>query len=217
MLLEPIAGRWNCPSDCFHKVENAMTVQNLNGIGFCARLDTVGDWAFHVALSLARQHGVVLNVFFFPEPCGEAHPPHGRRGELLDLNDKAKVELEKKVRLYSEDRLADFLEVGFRLCEGDEEPELRRCLIMRRDYDLLVLPYPSRAHRFGDRTIEEFAQTMPCPTILVGPTRENQLFVNSPARIWMESLGLQGADWQEISFPSSRHLSFAGSVGREGE
>ena len=194
-----------------------MTVQSLKGVGCCARLDTVGDWAFDVAFSLARQHGVVLNVFFFPEPCGEAHPPHGRRGELLDLSDQAKVKLEKKVRLYYEDRLGDFLEVGYRLCEGDEEPELRRCLIMRRDYDLLVLPYPSRAHRFGGRSIEEFAQAMPCPTILVGPERENQLFVNSPARIWMERLGLQGADWQKISLPSSKDLSFAGPGETEGE
>ena len=180
-----------------------MTVQDLNGVGYCARLDAVGDWAFQVALSLARRHDVVLDVFFFPEPCGEAHPPHGRRGELLDLSNQTKVELEKKVRLYYEDRLGDFVEVGFRLCEGDEEPELRRCLIMRRDYDVLVLPYPSHAHRFGGRPIEEFAQAMPCPTILVGPDRENRLFVNSPARIWMDRLGLQDADWQEISLSSS--------------
>jgi hypothetical protein len=216
MLLKPTVERWSCPPDCFLEVENAMTVQNLNGVGCCARLDTVGDWAFDVALSLARQHSVVLNIFFFPEPCGEAHPTHGRRGELLDLRDEAKVELEKKVRLYYEDRLGDFVEVGFRLCEGDEEPELRRCLIMRRDYDLLVLPYPSRAHRFGGRPIEEFAQAMPCPTFLVGPDSENQLFVNSPARMWMDRLGLQGADWQEISLSSSEGLSFA-EQDRKGE
>jgi hypothetical protein len=126
---------------------------------------------------------------------------------LLDLSDEAKVELEKKVRLYYEDRLGDFVDVGFRLCEGDEEPELRRCLIMRKDYDLLVLPYPSRAHQFGGRPIEEFAQAMPCPTILVGPDHEDQLFVNSPARIWMDRLGLQGADWEAISPVSSEDLS----------
>lgn len=184
-----------------------MTVQSLKGVGYCARLDTLGDWAFDVALFLAREHDIVLNIFFFPEPCGQAHAPHGRRGELLDLSDEAKVELEKKVRLYYEDRLGDFVDVGFRLCEGDEEPELRRCLIMRKDYDLLVLPYPSRAHQFGGRPIEEFAQAMPCPTILVGPDHEDQLFVNSPARIWMDRLGLQGADWEAISPVSSEDLS----------
>ena len=187
----------------FHNLGDPVTVQDLNGVGYCARLDKVGDWAFYVALSLGRRHDVVLDVFFFPEPCGEAHPPHGRRGELLDLSDEAKVELEKRVRLYYEDRLGDFVEVGFRLCEGDEEPELRRCLIIRRDYDVLVLPYPSHAYRFGGRPIEDFAQAMPCPTILVGPDRENRLFVNSPARIWMDRHGLQDADWHEISLSSS--------------
>jgi len=180
-----------------------MTVQSLKGVGCCARLDTVGDRAFNVALSLARRYGVVLNLFFFPGPCGAAHPPHGRRGELLGMSDEAKVEREKEVRLYYEDRLGDYLEVGFRLCEGDEEPELRRCLIMRRDYDVLVLPYPSRGHRFGGRPIEEFAHAMPCPTILVGPQRENQLLVNSPARIWIDRLGLQSADWSEIRLSSA--------------
>jgi len=181
-----------------------MTVQSLKGVGCCARLDSIGDWAFNVALSIAREHGVVLNLFYLPEPCGEAHPPHGRRGELLELSDEAKVEREKEVRLYYEDRLGDYLDVGFRLCEGDEEPELRRCLIIRRDYDVLVLPYPARAQRFGGRTIEEFAQGMPCPTILVGPDHEKQLFVNSPARIWMERLGLQSANWTEIQLSSSK-------------
>jgi hypothetical protein len=117
---------------------------------------------------------------------------------LLDLSDEAKIELEKNVRLYYEDRLGDFVEVGFRLCEGDEEPELRRCLIIRRDYDVLVLPYPARGHLFGGRPIEGFAQAMPCPTILVGPDRENRLLVNAPGRIWMDRLGLLSADWQAI-------------------
>jgi len=203
MLQKFMFRSWDRLTNRFHNLEDTVTVQNLKGVGYCARLDTVGDWAFNVALSLARRHNIVLDVFFFPEPCGEAHPPHGRRGELLRLSDEAKIELEKGVRLYYDDRLGDFVEVGFRLCEGDEEPELRRCLIMRRDYDVLVLPYPAHAHRFGGRPIEEFAQAMPCPTILVGPDRENRLFVNSPARILMDRLGLQDADWQEIGLSSS--------------
>jgi hypothetical protein len=198
MLLQKNQGRGDRPGNRWNCTEDLMTVQRLKGVGCCARLDTVGDWAFEVALSFARQHGVVLNLFFFPEACGDAHPPHGRRGELLEMSDEAKVEREKEVRLYYEDRLGDYLEVGFRLCEGDEEPELRRCLLMRRDYDILVLPYPARGHRFGGRTIEEFAQAMPCPTILVGPEHENQLSVNSPTRIWIERLSLQSTDWTEI-------------------
>jgi hypothetical protein len=88
---------------------------------------------------------------------------------------------------------------------------------MRRDYDVLVLPYPSRTHRFGSRPIEEFAQAMPCPTILVGPEHEHQLFVNSPARIWMDRLGLLDAVWQEIGPLSSEDLVSAGREEGEGK
>ena len=181
-----------------------MTVQELKGVGYCSRLDAVGDLAFDLALALARRHDVVLDIFFFPDPCGAAHLPHGRRGELLDLSDQAKVELEKKVRLYYDERLGDYVDVGFRLCEGDEEPELRRCLVIRRDYDLLVLPYASPTQRFGGRPIEEFAQAMPCPTILVGPDERSLLLVNSPARLWMDRLGLQDAEWTAIDRPRSK-------------
>jgi hypothetical protein len=176
-----------------------MTVQRLFGIGYCARLDRVGDWAFDLALSLARRHDIVLDVFFFPEPFGQSHLSRGRRGESLVMSGEEKVELEKRVRLYYDERLGDFVNVGFRLCEGDEEPELRRCLIMRREYDVLVLPYPSRNLHLGGRPIEEFAQAMPCPTILVGPDREDRLFINSTARIWIDRLGLQEADCQELA------------------
>jgi hypothetical protein len=80
---------------------------------------------------------------------------------------------------------------------------------MRRDYDLLVLPYPSRGHPFGGRPIEEFVQAMPCPTILVGPDSENQLFVNSPARIWLDRLGLHDADCKEMRLSSSEDSACA--------
>jgi hypothetical protein len=201
----------------FHDVEDTMTVQSLKGFGCCAHLDTAGDWAYDAAFSLARQHGVVRDVVFFPEPCGEDRPSHGRRAEFLGLSDQAKIELEKNVRLFPEDRLGGFLEMGYGLGEGDEEPELRRCLIMRRDDDLLVLPDPSRSHRFGGRPIEACAQGMPCPTILIGPEREQQLFVNSPARIWVERVGLGGADRQGMSLAFSRDFSFAGPCEREEE
>jgi hypothetical protein len=114
------------------------------------------------------------------------------------MSRETSIDLEKKVRLYYEDRLGNFVDVGFRLCEGDEEPELRRCLLMRREYDVLVLPYPRYGLRFGDRSIEGFAQGMPCPTILVGPEHKDRLFVNAPARIWVERLGLEDADWEGL-------------------
>jgi hypothetical protein len=56
------------------------------------------------------------------------------------MSEKEEIDLERSIRLYYDDRLGDYVNVGFRLCEGDEDPELRRCLLVRQDYDILVLP-----------------------------------------------------------------------------
>ena len=69
--------------------------------------------------------------------------------------------MEKEVRFYYDEMLGDFVNVGFRLCEGDEDPELRRCLLIRREYDVLVLAYEGHHCHFGVRSIEEFAESMP--------------------------------------------------------
>jgi hypothetical protein len=69
---------------------------------------------------------------------------------------------------------------------------------MRREYDVLVLPYPDFGLRFAGRPIEEFVQGMPCPTILVGPNRKDQLYVNTSAHLWMDRLGFEDSAWEEL-------------------
>ncbi len=168
-----------------------MTVTDLTGIGVCARLDEVGDWAFDLALDIARRHRVVLDVFFFPGSFADPHARRGRHGEQQRLTRKQAIDLEREVRMYYDARAGDYTEVGFRLCEGDEEPELRRCLAARREFDVLVLPCPARGCPLGDRTIEEFAEAMPCPTILVGPDDREQRRANSAAWLWRDRLGIR--------------------------
>jgi hypothetical protein len=158
-----------------------------------------GNWAFSMALDLAVQHDVKLDVFFFPtSPC-QPHDSRGRHGELATESEDRKVAIERDVRVYYDQLLGEFLNVGFRLCEGDEEPELRRCLLMRKEYDVLVLAYEGYRCRFGRKTIEQFAESMPCPTILVGPERPDQLFLNTAAELYVGALGLQPGDWRRIS------------------
>lgn len=106
------------------------------------------------------------------------------------MTEVEKTELERRVRLYYDRRLGGFMNVGFRGCEGEEEPELVRCLLVRKDYDVLVLPYEHPAGHFGAGPIEEFAARMPCPTVLVGPNRSDQLHLNTPAKLWMKTMGL---------------------------
>jgi hypothetical protein len=162
-----------------------MTVKRMTGVG-CARLTQVGDWAFAFALGLAKRYGVRLNIFFFPGvPCQTKSG-----GERPRMTEAEKTELERSVRLHYERRLGDFMNVGFRGCEGEEEPELLRCLLVRKDYDVLVLPYEDPAGHFRTRPIEDFAARMPCPTVLVGPNRSDQLHLNTPAMLWMRTMGL---------------------------
>lgn len=176
-----------------------MTVQTIRGVGLCARMTQAGDWAFDYALDLATTHDVRLDIFFFPTPPSEAHASRGRHGESADLAPQDKVNLEKDMRLYYEEMLGDFINVGFRLCEGDEEPELRRCLLIRQEYDLLVVPYESFHSLFGKRSVEEFIESMPCPTVLVGPESSRQFFINSAAKLSLEALGLEGESWKAVS------------------
>ena len=172
-----------------------MTVKRLSGVGYCARLSPVGDWAFGYALRLAQRQDVRLNIFFFPTAPCKAHTGRGRHGERLRVGEEEEIELERWVRLYYDDRLGDFVNVGFRLCEGDEEPELLRCLLIRKDYDVLVLAYERRGCPFGRRPIEEFAQHMACPIVLVGPDRSDQYYLNTPARLWADTLALGEGEW----------------------
>jgi len=40
---------------------------------------------------------------------------------------------------------------------------------------------------------------MPCPIVLVGPERPTQFFVNTPAGVWVEQLGLADADCRHVN------------------
>ena len=174
-----------------------MTKARLNGIGYCARMSKVGDWAFEFALYLARRHDIKLDIFFFPtSPCSE-HETRGRKGELLNLSQMDEIEIEREVRLYYDERLGDYLNVGFRLCLGDEVPELKRCLF-DREYDVLVLAYEKRLCPFGEKPIEVFVEQMQCPVVLVGPESQDEIYLNSPANMRVTELMLKSKNWKFI-------------------
>lgn len=172
----------------------------LKAIGFCAFMTEVGDRAFEFALDVARRHRAQLDVFIFPcAPCLK-HDPRGRSGKLFTMSEAEMIEAEKKVRLYYDDKLGDYIDAGYRLCLGDEAPELRRCLFDRQ-YDILVLPYEEKGGVFGERPIEEFANRMQCPVVLVGPVGETEVHVNRPARLWLTELGLDDTPWTDLPLP----------------
>ena len=175
-----------------------MTTKTIEAIGLCARMTDVGDRAFDFARDLAHRHAVPLDIFVFPtSPCAE-HERRGRRGENVDLTEAEQVAIERDVRFYYDDLLDDEdLDVGFRLCLGDESPELRSCLF-ERQFDILVLAYEKRLCPFGDQGIEAFARSMTCPVVLVGPGQREEIHLNIPATLWVEALGLQEGEWKPI-------------------
>ncbi len=172
----------------------------LRAVGFCAWMNEVGDEAFAYALKIARKHEAQLDIFIFPcFPCLD-HETRGRSGELLDMSEEEMIEAEKKVRIYYDEKLGDYLKAGYRLCLGDEAPELRRCLFDRQ-YDILVLPYEKPDCRFGAHTIEEFAHRMQCPVVLVGEVGDTPCHINRPARLWLTELGLAEGGYTDLPLP----------------
>jgi hypothetical protein len=173
-----------------------MTTFYIKDIGLCADFSSQGDWAFDYALSTCKFLGYGLNIFYVPDLDWSSARP--RR---LPSADDA-VALDRRVREYYEPRLGDFVDIGFRLCEGFADSELRRCLL-HRDYQVLVLGYIETGQRFADRTIEEFANSFNGPVVLVGPREPSQFFINHPARLVCSQLALPAGGWNLV-MPAER-------------
>jgi hypothetical protein len=173
-----------------------MTVPTLNAVGFCAHYSKQGDWAFNYALGLARARAVPLKVFhFLADPYDhDAAPPTGLpRDEIRRLA----VRKERELRLYYDALAADYLDVGFRLCEDTSWRELHRCLLVR-EFQVLVLGYVAPAACFARKPLEEFAESFVCPVVLVGPDDPRQFHLNGAAALISDKLLLPEGAWERI-------------------
>jgi hypothetical protein len=175
----------------------------MKAVGLCAFFSQQGDWAFDYALSLARKHKVKLNVFQFLQS------PYALRRDVVFVDaEKTKTAAvttdliaakDQELRMTYDDRLGDYVEVGFRLCEGADEVELRKCF-KKGDYDVLVIGYQAKGADFGGTTtIEEFVKKFHGPVILVGPDAPDHFFVNSRAQAMLDELGLPEGKWELIA------------------
>jgi hypothetical protein len=82
------------------------------------------------------------------------------------------------------------IEVGFRLCEGADEWELKKCF-KRGDYEVLVLGYQAKGADFGGTTtIEEFAAKFHGPLVLVGPDAPDTFYINDKAKAILDQLDI---------------------------
>jgi hypothetical protein len=116
-------------------------------------------------------------------------------------DDEALVRIDRKIREYYDDKLGDYLDVGFRVCESVRHNlELRRCL-KRKDFQLIFIPYPEHGVTFGNLGIEEFAFRFTAPMVLVGPERAGQLHLNPPANNMDSYFGIFAGDIAVIPEP----------------
>ncbi|HTY25924.1 MAG TPA: universal stress protein [Desulfomonilaceae bacterium] len=175
----------------------------MNGIGLCAIFSRQGDWAFDYALHLARKHKTRLNVFHFLES------PYTLRRDVVfvdvertrtaPVTPELIAEKDKDLRFKYDDRLGDYTDVGFRLCEGNDEIELKRCF-RKGDYEVLVIAYQAQGAEFGGTTtIEKFASKFHGPVILVGPDSPNQFFLNDKAKAMLADLDIPEGAWKSLA------------------
>jgi len=175
----------------------------MKGVGLCAIFSRQGDWAFDYALTLARKHRTKLNIFQFLES------PYMIRRDIVFVDSEKKTtapvspeliaEKDKELRMHYDDRLGEEdTDVGFRLCEGSSEWELKKCF-KRGEYDVLVVGYNARGADFGGTTtIEKFAHGFHGPLVLVGPDAPDEFYLNEKAQAILDQLEIPGGKWTPI-------------------
>jgi len=165
-----------------------MTMTSIRSVGYCFHRSQQGDWAFEYAFELARSANLALKVFHFLadpyDPSRQEAPalPHAERTRLA-------IERERDLRSYFDERLGDYLNVGFRVCEDHGWRELHRCLT-HHEFQVLVLARPENGAMFAGKPLEEFADAFVCPVVLIGPSAPTEFRLNSPARLIADKLGL---------------------------
>lgn len=173
-----------------------MTTTAVHAVGFCAHYSPQGDWAFRFALQMARTQNLQLNIFHFVQDPyrkkenAEASIQVANRDQLI-------VDREKELRFYYDEKLGDYLNAGFRLCEDNGWTELHRCMC-KREFQVLVLAFPSYDAQFAGRPLTEFAYAFACPVVLVGPDRPGEVYLNSPAALLADRLPLEGVRWSRL-------------------
>jgi hypothetical protein len=174
----------------------------VKGIGLCAIFSEQGDWAFDYALSLARHHQTRLNIFHFLES------PYKLRRDVVFVDPERKItgkvtpefvaKRDEELRIAFEERLNDYADVGFRLCEGNDEFELRKCF-RKGQYEVLIIGYREKGAKFGGTTtVEEFAAKFRGPVVLVGPDSPNSFHLNDAAVKRVIDLMIPDSQWHRI-------------------
>jgi hypothetical protein len=178
---------------------------DMTTVGLCTHFTQADDWAFDYALGLVRQHNWQLNI------CHWLHSPFRLRrdivqsdlfkpGEEVAVTPQLLVHLEQQLRQYYDERLGDFTNVAFKLCEGMYQVELERCL-RQNLLDLVVMGYqpPETDLEPGALPLEEFALHLPHPLVIVGSQGPRSFLLNAKAVEWLPKLDLPEGAWAHLA------------------
>jgi len=174
----------------------------IGGVGLCALFSRQGDWAFDYALALARHHRAKLNIFHFLESPYRLRRDivfvDATRTTTVHVTPEFLAERDRELREMFDERAGDYVEIAFRLCEGNDEWELKKCF-RRGQYDVLVVGYTAKKAEFGaTTTIEEFARKFHGPVILVGPDAPDSFYLNDLAMKRSAELMIPAEAWKRI-------------------
>ncbi len=184
----------------------------MTTLGLCTNFTQTDEWAFDYALQLARQRSWQLNI------CHWLHSPYTLRRDIVagDLFNPAKLQtvtpalltrLELQLRQYFDPKLGDFTDVAFKLCEGQYQVELIRCM-RNHLLDLVVMGFQPAANADFEayQPLEDFAAHLPYPIVLVGYAGPQTYLINSQALAWQDQLGLTEGSWQLLQ-PVTEHVN----------
>ena len=174
----------------------------MTTLGLCTHLTQTDDWAFDYAFHLVQKHGWQLNI------CHWLHSPFLLRRDVvgddlfnptqeMPITPKLLNRLEYQLRSYYDPKLGDFTRAAFKLCEGQYQVELVRCL-RKNQLDLVVMGYQFDGDEMGVQPQEEFAAKLPYPLILVGKDGPDSFLLNQKAMEWVESLDLVAKRWSVL-------------------
>lgn len=176
----------------------------MTTVGFCTHLCQSDDWAFDYALNLVRAQGWHLVI------CHWLASPYRYRRDMIPddllqpqqlkpLSPELLNQLEFQLRQYYDARLGDFTDVAFKLCEGQYQIELKRCL-RQHLLDVVVMGYQTLEDSLeaDAQTMEAFALSLPQPVVLVGHQGPDSYLINPAALPWLDQLQLPAGRWQVL-------------------
>lgn len=159
----------------------------MKSIGICTQFNPSDDWAFDLGFQIAQRGNHKLVI------CHWLKSPYRLRRDIVEndlfsptgtveITPELQVQFERQLRECFDERLGDFTNVAFKLCEGQYQVELARCFHQNL-LDLVIMGYHSAPQDLagGLRPQVEFASGFHHPVILVGMDGSFSYWLNASA------------------------------------